>query len=188
MKKQLILLLALMVLVGTAVPSSADNFPLVPNTWVVLQEFNGATPWFFTGGGAGTGYWTYNGPGTLKVTDLFVATDRFNVYDNNVLVATFAGGTDWDAAGYADAFTSPPYTTDPDIAWGTAEFAKGTHNFGVGSHAFSFEDIHIPPVTAGGSPFNDGTIAFQVVPLPSALVLFGPGLLGLFGWRRFRKA
>jgi hypothetical protein len=186
MKKNLILLMALVLLVGTALPSSADNFPLVANTWVVLDE-NMTAPAFFTGGGTGTGHWTWTGPGALKVTDLFVATDRFNLYDNDVLVATFAGGTDWDVLGAATPTTDPPYTTDPDVAWTRDAFAKGTYVFGVGSHAFSFEDIHIPPLDTGG-PYPDGTIAFQAVPLPSTLILLGPGLLGLLGWRRFRQA
>jgi hypothetical protein len=39
---------------------------------------------------------------------------------------------------------------------------------------------------------NSGTVSVDVtinssVPLPSTLLLFGPGLLGLAGWRRFRK-
>jgi hypothetical protein len=116
-----------------------------------------------------------------------VATDRFKLYDNDVLVATFNGGTDWDVAGYASSFTSPPYTTDPDTAWATPEFAKGTYDFGAGSHAFSIQDIHIPNQD-DGTVFPDGTVAFQAVPLPPGFLLLGSGLLGLVGWRRFRKA
>ena len=138
--------------------SSGGGDPPMPldGTWVILDEIMTA-PAFFTGP------WTWTSDYAVKFTisDLYVVTDQFNVYDNNVLVTTTPAKPDWDVLGLADPFTSPPWTGDPNVALADGRFCSAVLYFAPGSHSITIEDIHIPPVSVGGAPFPDGTVAFK---------------------------
>jgi hypothetical protein len=183
MKRYLVILAVVSILLTGAYQAAfADILPL-DGSWVVLDE-NMSAGDFFTGAGVLSAPWTFTGPATFRITDLFVVSDQFSVYDNNILVFTTPAVSDWSAYT-SDPYDSPPFTSDPDTAWLSAYFSKASYVFGAGDHSITIQDIHIPP-QADGSDFPDGTVAFsaKAVPLPSALLLFAPGL-GLLGlWRR----
>jgi uncharacterized membrane protein len=66
----------------------------------------------------------------------------------------------------------------PDANNGTLLF--GINDLGIVVGYYNYEDINLDISSYGG-------FIATPVPLPSALLLFGSGLLGLAGWRRFRK-
>jgi len=124
-------------------------------TWVVLDEIM-TTPALFSGP------WTWDSAFEVKftITDLYVVTDWFNVYDWGSFVIGTPNLPDWDAY-VAGPFVSPPYTVDPDTALADGRFDSAVIYFASGSHSIDIEDIHIPPQWVGGPPFIDGTVAFK---------------------------
>ena len=152
-------------------------------TWITLDEFMDEGD-FFTIGGL-PGLWEWNSPGAVvfDITDYAVVTDVFEVYDGGALVLTTPVLPNWDELG--GGFLDPPYTLDPDVAWATPEFSKGSIVFAPGSHSISIRDIGIPPL-GDGDDFPDGTVAFRAspVPEPTGLLLLGSALTGLVLRRR----
>jgi hypothetical protein len=148
---------------------------------------------FFTAPDAGIS-WTFNCPASacqIHITDLFVISDQFEVYDNGVLIATTPAVLDWDGLGYGSPGVGggfPPWTPDPDIAFASGLYSKAVILVGNGDHSISIRDIHIPPVAVGGGPFADGTVAFRVmIPEPATLALLGLAFVA-FGVARRRPA
>jgi len=144
-------------------------------TWFVLDELMAPGSFY-------SPIFSYSSlqPVQLDVTDLFVVSDRNEAYLNGGLLGATPAMPDWNAlfppVGPLD---DPPYTTDPGVAWGRAEFSKQSFVLPAGNHLLTFRNIHIPP-TPGGGPFSDGTIAFRIVPEPAGgalLVLAGAALL-----------
>ena len=154
-------------------PARAEPIPL-NGQWITLDQV-GVAPFFFSGGP-----WTWISPNPVRfdVTDLFVVTDAYRVFDHDALIATVSGRADWTAIGGACTEPHRPechWTADPDAAWADPLFNKASLLFGGGSHAISVEDIHIPPASRDGRPFVDGTVAFRAsevaaTPEPSALL------------------
>jgi hypothetical protein len=156
---------------------------------------------------------SFSGSASYKLTEVEVAaglmngTNSMNFYlmsDNNgvpgIVLVSFntTALPDW---GYPCVTTHLTFSGDlilyPNTTyWLIAEAGDPTTWAG-----FYWNTIGASGLVArseGGNPWGlmtaEGTLptfrvdgALASVPLPSALVLFGPGLLGLFGWRRFRK-
>jgi hypothetical protein len=139
--------------------SAATAMPL-DGSWVVLDEYMDPGDYF-------SGPWEWDMPYLVRftITDLFVVSDQFEVYDDGTLVATTPAMPDWDDLGIADPYDSPPWTDDADVALADGRFSSAVLYFGPGAHSIEIRDIHIPPLTAGGGPFPDGTVAFKAEPL-----------------------
>jgi len=127
MKKLMsICVMASLLLTGTAVasqtgltPEGGPGDPPMPldGTWVILDEG-------MQEGGFFTGVYTWNSPRNVEftITDLFVVSDRFEVYDNAALVLTTPAVPDWDDLALAGPFVSPPWTDNPDTALASGFF------------------------------------------------------------------
>lgn len=162
-------------------PGPADPEMPLDGTWVSLVEVMTA-PAFFTG----TYTWDSLLPVEFTITDWAVVTDVFEVYDSNNLVTTTPSLLDWDDLGLADPLTSPPWTTDPNVALADGRFSSDVIYFAAGEHSITIRDIHIPPMTEGGEPFFDGTVAFKAVevPEPASAALIVSGAVVLRIWRK----
>lgn len=152
-------------------------------TWIILDEVM-TTGSFFTGSWS----WTSPNPVEFTITDWAVVTDVFEVYDNAVLVATTPSLSDWDVLGLSGPKVSPPYTLDPDVALADGRFSSLVITFAAGAHTITVRDIHIPPTSAGGTPYVDGTVAFKavVIPAPGAILLGSIGI-AVVGWLRRKR-
>jgi len=165
-------------------PGAGPADPPMPldGSWVTLDEFMSPGDFF-------TGVYTWNSSNTvlLTVTDYAVITDIFEVYDYGTFVGNTSILPDWDDLGIADPF-GDGFTLDPDVALADGRFSSGAFAFAPGAHEISIRDIHIPPMSAGGNPFGDGTVAFKavVIPAPGAILLGGIGV-SIVGWLRRRR-
>jgi len=152
---------------GEAKVASLESMDLtmaLDGTWVILDQYMNVGE-FFSGGP-----WTWDSPSlsvNFTITDLYVVSDQFEVYDHGVPVVTTPSLTDWDVLEYASALTSPPWTADPDTALASGFFSSAVITFPPGKHSITVKDIHIPPRFAGGRPCSDGTVAFKAEQIDS---------------------
>jgi len=149
---------------------SAASVLSLDGTWVILDEVMDEGDLF-------SGPWTWDSdlPVKFTITDLYVVTDRFKVYDGGSFVIETPNIPDWDVLGFAGPMVSPPYTVNPDAALADGRFSSALINFASGSHSIDIEDIHIPPVSVGGGPFIDGTVAFKAERLREWPIDIKPG-------------
>ncbi|MCA9244445.1 MAG: PEP-CTERM sorting domain-containing protein [Phycisphaerales bacterium] len=161
-------------------PRDTITIPL-DGTWIVLDELMTVGSYF-------SPIFIYTSPDPLQldVTDLFVVSDRLEVYLDGGLLGVTPLVPDWTglfpAVGPED---DAPYTDDPNTAWARPEFSKQSFALPAGTHVLTLRDIYIPP-TSDGPDYEDGTAAFRVVPEPAsgALLL----MLGAIGLRRRRRS
>jgi len=149
---------------------SAASVLSLDGTWVILDEVMDEGDLF-------SGPWTWDSdlPVKFTITDLYVVTDRYKVHDGGSFVIETPNIPDWDVLGFAGPMVSPPYTVNPDAALADGRFSSALINFASGSHSIDIEDIHIPPVSVGGGPFIDGTVAFKAERLREWPIDIKPG-------------
>jgi hypothetical protein len=116
--------------------------------------------------------WTFNSalPVWLTVTDAFIHGDAFEIFDNAALI----GSTPLVAHGGST-------TNDPAVAVLDLLYSHAAFLLPAGGHSLHFNLIDT--VGEGAGYFRT-----DAVPVPPTLILLGSGLLGLAGWRRFRKS
>jgi len=164
------LILGLFVVACLAVPAVAQiNLPPVwPPTWVnTVDDFNMCNGCLFPESYVATAN------ETGMITDLYVVGDSFTVFVNGNPVLTTPTVCDWTCYG-TDPY-GPPFTTDPNVAWNSGLFSKGTFNL-VKGDIVTIQENSLPPT------FTDGTYAITAsTPEPGTLMLLGTGALGLVG-------
>jgi hypothetical protein len=125
-------------------------------------------------------WWMVDLQATYPINDIFIwnRTDAapIRLSNFNVSVLDSSSQVVWDA----DYFTDRSYYPDPSFdiplpSNTTGEFVKVTLNYLNGDHYLSLAEVEV---------FGDPT----PVPLPPGVWLFGSGLVGLTGLRRFRRS
>lgn len=156
----------------------------VDGTWVGLEEVM-QEGWYYS---PIFSYTTSLPSIQIDVTDFLVVSDRNEVWlgpPGATLVGATPAVSDWPALSPpVGPFDDPPWTDDPQTAWGRPEFSKASFVLpGNGTYYFRLKNIHIPP-TEGGQPFDTGSVAFRLVPEPSTLLASLPVLVWLLRRRR----
>jgi hypothetical protein len=104
-----------------ALQSSGAPPAPIQTKWTIVSESLAEGSFFSTTWSSDLPYDTL-----FQITDLYVASDRFEVYDNGVLVLTTPAVPDWDGLGAADPYVAPPFAYDPDAAFGSGVFSAGS--------------------------------------------------------------
>jgi hypothetical protein len=156
--------------------SSVEAVTLSPDgTWFSYDESIGLNNYF-------SETWTAASSETVRITDIDVLGDGYNVYVNGGLVAS-PSSADYSATGNG-AFGAP-YTNDAETAWLTT----GPYKFSHASFSVNAGDIVSIQATYLPSGFADSTVAISAVhavpePETYAMMLAGLGLLGFAARRR----
>jgi hypothetical protein len=136
-------------------------------SWMQLDQNGMFDGDFFTD----TYVWNSADPILFTVTDIFVISDRFEVYDYGTLVLTTPAVPSWSDLGMPDPYNIPnytlPYAEDPAVAYASGNYSAGQWLFAPGQHQITIRDIDIP-LDVTGFDFPDGTVAFKANAVPDA--------------------
>jgi hypothetical protein len=163
-----------------------DPLPALPTTWYAFFAGQAGTGNSF---GVGTNVannitpgatpWTYSSPlgaTAVKITDTSSAGDMFRLYDFGAVVGD-TSTVPTTAIGTTNIF--------PDLDYADPILSHGLFILPAGNHSLTIEIIqNTDTLTEAIGYFRVDAAA---VPLPPSAWLLGSSLLGLVGWRRFRK-
>jgi hypothetical protein len=184
-KLALVLLLVMGLGVGSAGMVQADN-PINLGTWYEF-EFGPAGSFAIAGGGvqgvqgAPAPAWTYTGASIVTIVDTALSGDMLTLYDNGGFVGTTSSvSNDITNLFYLDPSLGPDAAlTHPELSYGLFTLPGGGHSLTIQTFQNTYGN------TSGIAFFR---VDANPVPLPPSAWLLGSSLLGLVGWRRFRKA
>jgi hypothetical protein len=123
------------------------------------------------GGGASLKY----DPAILQVTNVFVNSDVWNFFTSNGVIDNVNGLVD-------DILFNAFRDVTGDFQIATLDFVAKS----VGKTNLDLSEALMNPFASGGSVLAVDLVgsSVSVVPIPSAVWLFGAGLIGLIGFRR----
>lgn len=122
--------------------------------------------------------YTFSGPATIDVLDLFVAGDQFAVFDNSVLLG--------DTSSVSAASGIGSCANDISCALTDSAYSQGIFTVGGGSHSITIETIqNASGFSTGGAAVLEATAP---VPEPSSVLLFVTATLGVGGALKRRLA
>ncbi|HOV77983.1 MAG TPA: hypothetical protein PLS24_08130 [Sedimentisphaerales bacterium] len=154
---------------GTAFAGSVS----VGGGWQPFTWYNGPDVW------NNEGAFTYDVPfwTCLKVTDLGIDGDQFEVYDFADLIGTTSIPTD----------TGTAFGFDYDAAFLNPQLSSGAYLMAPGAHSITFFTIAVPTGYPNGMAGLRVDRAQACIPAPGAILLGTLGA-GLAGWLRRRRA
>jgi hypothetical protein len=119
--------------------------------------------------------WTFSGPATITVLDLFISGDTFQLFDNLVAVGSpSAPAEDGDCGS--------------DIGCALADAAHYSRliaQLGAGAHSLTINAVASP--TGGGAAVFQAAAPATAVPEPATMLLLGSGLAGVAARARRRR-
>ena len=172
----------------------ADPINVGDPLWYQFQWNFNTYPGFGTAGGGISGTqvapnppWTYTAAtGTIvSIVDTALNGDVFRLWDGTTPVGATSPST------YEPLFYLSP-SAGPAAALTHPELSRGFFTLAAGTHSLTIEIIQTPYDSQGPNAVKEGVAFFRVdaatAPLPPSAWLLGSGLLGLIGFRRFRKS
>ncbi len=155
------------------------------NKWLTWQEEEISIGDFFNV------EYQLTGNANVYITDLFVVTDRYEIFLNGNSIGSSIYKPDWSELGGNDPYEHLEF--DPEDAFESGKFSKLIFQ-GKSGDLITVKLTHIPPMWVGGSPFFDSGFAIKAiaqpngggeeVPEPATIGLLSAGFAGLFLLRR----
>lgn len=144
-----------------------------------LSSNSGGLEWIDLSGNALS--FSFAGPATLTVVDGGFAGDRFEIFDNGVLLGVTSA-----------AVNSYPHSVgvDFDAAYDNLDYSRGIYRLEGGNHMITGQ-LLVSALDDGPTAINATVGALQISPVPEAdtylMMLLGLGLVSFMARRRLQE-